>query len=99
MHGSLMLAIILGLVIKTGRNTARLMARGAFRPRREADGILLASSMRSDRARRDRLHDVPVLRGRGLPWTGGIRSCQDRHLSRLANCWLAGNSHPVAAKG
>ena len=49
------------------RDRAGRVARGAYRHRREAGRVFVASVVRRRRARRHRVHDVPVHRGRGVP--------------------------------
>ena len=49
------------------RDRAGRVARGAQRRRREAGRVLVASVVRRRRARRHRVHDVPVHRGLAFP--------------------------------
>ncbi len=58
--------------------------------------VFVASVVWRRRARRDRVYDVFVHRGRGLPRPGGLRGRQDRHLPRLIERWGVGCADPVA---
>ncbi len=78
------------------RNRAGRVAGGVHRRRGEAGGVFLASVVRRRRARRHRLHDVPVHRGGGLPGPGGLRGRQDRDLPRLVDRRRIGCAGPVA---
>ena len=96
-HGRLMLAIALGLVL--GKPIGIVLAAWLAvrrRHRGEARRVFVAPVVRRRRARRHRLHDVAVHRGRGLPRPGRLRRRQDRHLPRLADRRRAGRADPVA---